>query len=136
MTKKDIDDIIKIVCPNDADFERPIISPKYLKQELEQIALEQESSNDLISRQAIIDAIDKWVKNRGVLITLPTSEVIPLFESIHELPPVNPQEPKTGHWIMHKKHRECSECNVYLPKDMPRNSFCPNCGARMESEEE
>lgn len=42
---------------------------------------------------------------------------------------------KTGHWIMHEKHRECSECTVWLPKDMPRNSFCPNCGAKMEVEE-
>lgn len=45
----------------------------------------------LISEQAVIDAIDKWVKNMGVLIALPANEVTPLFESIHELPPVNPQ---------------------------------------------
>ncbi len=44
------------------------------------------------------------------------------------------QEPKTGHWIMHDRHRECSECGVWLLKDMPRNSYCPNCGCRMESE--
>lgn len=46
---------------------------------------------------------------------------------------------KSGKWIMHERHRECSECGVYLPKDMPRNSYCPNCGCRMvepqESEE-
>lgn len=41
---------------------------------------------------------------------------------------------KTGRWIMHEKHRECSECTVWLPKDMPRNSFCPNCGAKMEKD--
>ena len=42
MTVKDINEIIKIVCPNDEDYEKPIISPKYLRQELEQLALEQE----------------------------------------------------------------------------------------------
>lgn len=41
-----------------------------------------------------------------------------------------------GHWIMHDRHRECSKCGVWLLKDMPRNSYCPNCGARMESEVE
>ena len=47
----------------------------------------------LISEQAVIDAIDKWAKNMGVLIALPANEVTPLFDSIHELPSVNPQEP-------------------------------------------
>jgi hypothetical protein len=42
MTKKDIDNIISIICPNDEDFEKPIISPAYLKKELEVLALEQE----------------------------------------------------------------------------------------------
>lgn len=42
MTVKDINEIIKIVCPNDEDYEKPCISPKYLRQELEQLALEQE----------------------------------------------------------------------------------------------
>ena len=42
MTVHDINDIIKAVCPNDEDYEKPCISPKYLRQELEQLALEQE----------------------------------------------------------------------------------------------
>lgn len=44
MTKQDIDDIIKIICPNDEDFEKPCISPAYLKNELEALALEQKST--------------------------------------------------------------------------------------------
>lgn len=43
-------------------------------------------------------------------------------------------EQKTGHWILHDRHRECAKCGVWLTKDMPRNSYCPNCGAKMESE--
>lgn len=46
----------------------------------------QEPTGDLISRQAVIDAIDKWVKNMGVLIALPANEATPLFEAIHNLP--------------------------------------------------
>lgn len=41
MTKQDIDNIIQALCPNDEDFEKPIISPAYLKKELEAIAVEQ-----------------------------------------------------------------------------------------------
>lgn len=40
MTKQDIDLIIKAVCPNDEDYEKPIISPAYLKKELEALALD------------------------------------------------------------------------------------------------
>ena len=42
MTIRDINDIIAAVCPNDEDYEKPCISPKYLRQELEQLALDQE----------------------------------------------------------------------------------------------
>ena len=51
------------------------------------------------------------------------------------------QEPKTGHWIEHKhngiSHIECSEClSWFLQAHLLRNSYCPNCGAKMESEDE
>ena len=46
MTIQDINDIIKAVCPNDEDYEKPCISPKYLRQELEQLVLEQEQKID------------------------------------------------------------------------------------------
>ena len=55
------------------------------------------------------------------------------------------QEQKTGHWIEHERngitHIECSECSSwFLRSHLVRNSFCPNCGARMfepqESEDE
>ena len=46
-----------------------------------------------------------------------------------------------GEWIRHKSKvantedsRECSNCHVWLNWDMPRNSFCPNCGADMRGE--
>lgn len=57
MTREDIDNIISIVCPNDEDFEKPIISPAYLKKELETLALEQEPCEDAIYRQAVLDGL-------------------------------------------------------------------------------
>lgn len=53
-------------------------------------------------------------------------------------------EPRKGHWIEHEesistafKHlRECSCCKCYFDWLMPRNSFCPNCGADMREVKE
>lgn len=60
------------------------------------------------------------------------------------------QEPKAGHWIeiaqySDAKHKiECSECGNHIIDRGHANSFnvknkykyCPNCGCRMESEDE
>ena len=55
------------------------------------------------------------------------------------------QDLKTGHWITHKhngiEYMECSECSTwFLRLYLTRNSYCPNCGAKMvepqESEEQ
>lgn len=46
------------------------------------------------------------------------------------------KEPKTGHWIDHQKGRwiyaKCSECETVHDT---QTNYCPNCGARMESED-
>ena len=99
------------------------------------------TDDDYISRQAVIDAIDKWVKNMGVLIALPTSEVTPLFESIHELPSVNSQEQKVGHWILEVEDWNkwtCSNCGYSKRTDVHVTlgyDFCPKCGCKMSEVE-
>lgn len=58
MTKQDVDNIISVLCPNDGDFdELLIISPEYLKKELEALALEQQPCEDCISRQAVLNTL-------------------------------------------------------------------------------
>ena len=68
MTIRDINDIIQAVCLNDEDYEKPCISPKYLRQKLEMLALEQEqrmlkptTKNDLgvdcISREQALNEL-------------------------------------------------------------------------------
>lgn len=74
---------------------------------------------DAISRQAVLDMMQMRLSGKE------------LYKAVYELPSVNPQ-PKTGHWIETWTGLWCSECN----KDV--NSFynyCPNCGAKMESED-
>lgn len=92
-------------------------------------ALEQEPCGDVISRQAVLDIIDSDWKYEG------------MEHYINELPPVNPQEPKTGHWkrisidlyVQHAMaYYQCSECGE---KVIGEHNYCQFCGARMESEE-
>lgn len=51
-----------------------------------------------------------------------------------------PQIRPKGHWIEHETNfthlRECSYCKCYFDWMMPRNSYCPNCGADMRKVEE
>jgi hypothetical protein len=102
-------------------------------------ALEQEPSGDLISRKAVLNTLDNMDNALNEDRTLENYKEL-LKECYEVLLPVNPQEPKTGHWKEIGYHiYECSECgrvesindfeNVYI--EYP---YC-HCGARMESEE-
>ena len=99
MTREDINDIIKTLCPNDEDFEKPIISPAYLKKELEVLALEQEPCEDCISRREAVDAI------HGVgMCKCSTNEIEAVDDCLRvvkALPPVTPQQ-KKGHYCGRK----------------------------------
>ena len=58
------------------------------------------------------------------------------LQAIKELPPVTPQEPKTGHWIDDTKYggTECSECGKWYPHATIAKSeikYCSECGAKM-----
>lgn len=106
--------------------------------------------DDLISRQAALDAIDK---NRQDLLSLGmdgAEHVLVHYgrRVIEELPTTE----KVGKWKRYNTYRgddtsgyvdpdwRCSECgkraniNECFMYDL--TDFCPNCGARMEGEEE
>ena len=93
---------------------------------------------DTISRQAVIDELNKWDWQE---LYLP----IHFKENIIDALPSVKQEPKTGHWIEKDGfdgdvYYDCSECGESwttiegTPWDNEWN-YCPNCGARMESED-
>jgi hypothetical protein len=49
------------------------------------------------------------------------------------------QEPKTGHWWerdTYPQECECWDCSECQETVFERTNYCPNCGARMESEKE
>ena len=96
---------------------------------------EQEPCEDAISRQAILGLPKRKLKNYfGDVI----GECIGVSE-IKNLPSVTPKQ-KTGHWI--KGECNCPVCGEDKYKDLDADvwsdwqpKFCPNCGAKMESED-
>lgn len=97
----------------------------------------------LISRQAVIDAIDKWVKNMEVLITLPDCASCRWSkdgccagtEECHLCMWESQYKPKAGCWVDDK----CSVCGKGIEdlidsSEWYRNeepNFCPFCGVRI-----
>lgn len=60
-----------------------------------------------------------------------------------ELPTIDAQPVKHGHWINHfddlfpkESTIECSVCHEHSPADMSYDNFCPNCGADMRGEQD
>ena len=101
---------------------------------------------DLISRQAAIDAIRKIYDSVGILGEKWAVDKCQM--AIKDLPSAQPER-KTGKWI-ERKHGywsfvndkgerdgwipsyECSECRSGGWRNPEVMNFCPNCGARME----
>lgn len=116
--------------------------------------------DDAISRQAVLNTLDRMDKALDTDRTVESYKEL-LTECYKVLPPVK-QEPKTGHWIEkeywkplpydtepldysnynEKTHSErvyhyyCSECGRDKGEIKPIDKYCPNCGCRMESEDE
>ena len=98
--------------------------------------------SDLISRQAAIDALEKWL--HGLFGITEADGTATIFKTIRQLPPIQP-EPKRGKWVRTGSgslydHYECSECGK-APKwecmgdnrwKIAFTCFCPNCGAKMD----
>ena len=125
MTREDINDIINAICPNDEDYEKPCISPKYLRQELEQLALDQRQWNE-----------DSTTKNDLKVY----SKLMVELDNLSSVIPIRPR----GHWIKAelptRDAHECSECSGLALVDEDGNEqltdFCPYCGANMKEVEE
>lgn len=92
-----------------------------------EIIAKQESCEDCISREAVLEILEKE-EFKGDAI----------YEIEKKLPPVTPTRP-TGKWIAGVDRwgdiattvngYRCSECCAF---NADKDNFCPNCGAKME----
>jgi hypothetical protein len=97
----------------------------------------EESREDAISRQAVLDAT---VKKNSIWNSITNSKGENLEEILSQLPSVTPQ-PKTGHWIElgylenDNYDFECSECHhTDTHSKTVKVNYCWNCGAKMQEE--
>lgn len=105
----------------------------------------QEPCGNCVNRQAVLNKInevcfsEEWAQFRFDYGSNGQRDLI--IDYIKDLPPVNPQEPKTGHWIEKDGfdgdvYYDCSECGESwstiegTPWDNEWN-YCPSCGCRM-----
>lgn len=104
--------------------------------------LSAEPCEDCISRTEAIKAIRNYNVTIEVGRAIGKSQLADIVDSINkvqekmisELPSIQPK-PKTGHWIKMGEGfspYQCSECETVEFKD---SKYCPNCGAKMESED-
>jgi hypothetical protein len=95
-------------------------------------ALEQEPSGDLINRDMALEKMADYVAS-GYANSVEDFEEYSRI--ICQLPSINPQEPKTGCWILHtdasgNSWHACPACG-HIAYTLTR--FCPDCGARLEA---
>ena len=82
--------------------------------------------NDLISRQAAIDEIARWI---GYIYE---DMILRIQTGLKKLPSAQPER-KKGRWIDMDDHVMCSCCGAtHYGSD---KNFCPNCGADMRGKQ-
>lgn len=101
---------------------------------------EQEPCDDAISRQVAIDTIESWLSCDDYNET--ERHIMRAMQSVlYDLPSVTQ---KSGKWILLDECANsgyyCSNCQKKLVKEgwsqtVKKIKYCPNCGAKMESEE-
>ncbi len=81
------------------------------------------------------DCIEKYLTDEG------KQKLECLLTAVRNAVEIEDIKPKLGNWIIHEKphgirYLECPYCNIwYLNEHLIRNSYCPNCGARMVEEQ-
>lgn len=93
----------------------------------------QEPCTDAVSRESVLGAICDYVAFEEYEDKSHTFTIRPLTKRIKQLPSVTQ---KSGHWT---KDFICSICGCKcypFDIDFGDYNYCPNCGAKMESEEQ
>jgi rubrerythrin len=82
-------------------------------------------SGDLISREAVLDSIERMKPYQ--------QDADDIMEMIQNFPSVKPQE-KTGHWTPYRNEADvykCTACGAIVYEYPTSWNYCPWCGARM-----
>lgn len=101
-------------------------------------------SDDLISRQAAIDAINEHLEfvTSGLGIDSEVKKIYKIaynhtIDVISILPDIQPEQ-KIGRWEHDGGHFAnrwiCSQCGYKFYFEKSEAKYCPNCGAKMESD--
>lgn len=126
---------------------------EFLANLMDVLEKQMQEPGDAISRKSIKQKLqehhDFFVNAYGGFGNLPQNdksrvdEITNCIAMVVNEPPVNPQEPKTGHWITVTNGRgghECSLCHEYAPSyqngDEWLTKYCPGCGCRMVEPQE
>lgn len=96
-------------------------------------------SDDLISRRATID----FIKNHSYLVRYDNTSieqgmtVTGIEQALNEMPSIQPKQ-KTGRWEHDGGYFAnrwiCSQCGYKFYFEKSEAKYCPNCGAKMESD--
>ena len=93
--------------------------------------------SDLISRSALLEKIQFRIPNDRVLTDIVASCVKITKRIIEEAPTVDAVPVVHGRWNMIMRgNYECSVCGCipYYAGSIDTLNFCPNCGAKMDGE--
>ena len=95
--------------------------------------------NDLISRQAAID----FIKDHSYPVRYDDNSIeqgmtiIGIEQALNEMPSIQPKQ-KAGRWEHDGGHFAnrwiCSQCGYKFYFEKSEAKYCPNCGAKMESD--
>lgn len=100
-------------------------------------ALEQETSDDCISRQAVnalVDELARAISDERCCVSRGRATST-IMQDILDLPSVTPQ-PKIGEWLKNGELCRCSNChNLVLRSVVRAYNYCSRCGAKMEVKE-
>lgn len=134
LTDKDADEVIKALeqepCVEDIHRERE--QAYMLGYEDASKKFRTEPCEDCISRQAAIDAFERFIHELGIEDEPYNYGEIAL--SAKNVPPITPQQ-NTGHWITLKdEYGDIHEavCSCCDKNGNHKWAYCPNCGRRME----
>lgn len=82
-----------------------------------------------------MERIVKYIKREDAqeIVKRTNGDYAAAFAEIARLPAADVAEVRHGRWIKYKCFDECSECYAMT---ILRHNYCPNCGARMDKEDE